>query len=63
MLHKEFRKRILCSDGFRHQLSVKLRPDSGLIMIDRQTEPSSVDIKKMQFMRVTNFHHSEIFRL
>ena len=37
-----------------------LRPDSVLIMVDRQTQPSSGDIQKMQFMRVTNIHHSEI---
>ena len=33
-------------------------------MVDRQTQPSSADIQKMQFMRpVTNIHHSEMFRL
>ena len=40
-----------------------LRPDLVLIMVDRQIQPSSADIQKMQFMRVTNIHHSEIFRL
>ena len=62
MLQKEFRKKGYCVQ-MDSDTNLVLRPDSVLIMVDRQTQPSSADIQKMQFMRVTNIHHSEIFRL